>query len=208
MRILLRTTFSLASICYLLACASNPIKTDQLSEGQWKARALVKDKEQGRSYIVNLSFNAVRGQNLRMDVTNTLGTAVAALARDGQEVRYILFDSKRFYFGKSQPDVMRPILSIPLDPRWIESMLFDRAIEDKSWTCTKDGKNYVKDCLDAVTGLKVSWSNRVGGKKTVSIEHPKAFVQLNVTSFKPKVEDRKNLFVLEAPEGFQKLRIR
>ena len=45
-----------------------------------------------------------------MDVTTTLGTGVASLVVDHKEVRYVLFDSKRFYYGQPQPGVMRPIL--------------------------------------------------------------------------------------------------
>lgn len=179
-----------------------------VSEGHWRAKALIRDKEQSRSYIVNLNFNLVRGQKTRMDVASALNTAVASLLTDDKEVRYILFDSKRFYFGKPQLDVMRPILAIPLDPRWIQNLLFDLPIAEKSWSCTQDSRGLVQNCTDAATGLKISWSQRLGPKKTIAIEHPKAMVQINVQTFKAKVEDRKNLFTLEAPEGYQQLRVR
>lgn len=193
---------------FLSACATGPMRMDDVSEGNWKARALVRDKEQSRSYIVNLNFNLVSGQKARMDVTNALNTGVASLVTDDREVRYLLFDSKRFYYGKPQADVMRPILAIPFDPRWIENLLLDKPIPEKSWTCTNDGRGLVQNCVDGVTGLRLTWAQRTGPKKTVTLDHPKAMVQINVLGFKPKVEDRKNLFVLEAPEGYQKLRVR
>ncbi len=199
------------SMVFLLAlngCITKPMKMDSIDEGNWKAKALIRDKEQSRSYIVNLNFNLVRGQRTRMDVTSALNTGVASLVTDGKEVRYIMFDSKRFYYGRPQADVMRPILSIPIDPRWIQNMLFDEAIPDKSWTCTSDSNGIVQECKDGVTGLKVSWGQRLGPKKTITIDHGKATVQINVQTFKSKVEDRKNLFVLEAPEGYQKLQVR
>ncbi len=195
-------------VVFLSACASQSLKLDGVNEGNWKAKALIRDKEQSRSYIVNLNFNLVRGQRSRMDVTSALNTAVASLLTDDKEVRYILFDSKRFYFGKPQADVMRPILSIPLDPRWIQNLLFDIPIGEKSWSCTQDSAGLVQNCTDGATGLKVSWSQRLGPKKTITIDHPKAMVQINVQAFKSKVEDRKNLFTLEAPEGYQQLRVR
>jgi hypothetical protein len=187
---------------------SKPMKMDGINEGNWKAKALIRDKEQSRSYIVNLNFNVVRGQRLRMDVTSALNTGVASLVTDSKEVRYVIFDSKRFYFGRPQSDVMRPILSIPIDPRWIQNLLFDEAIPEKSWSCTKDSSGMVRECRDAGAGLKITWAQRMGPKKTVTIEHNKATVQINVQSFKSKVEDRKNLFVLEAPEGYQSLQVR
>lgn len=169
---------------------------------------MVNDKDQGRSYIVNLNFNAIRNQRARMDVTSTLGTGVAALVVAPKEVRYVLLDSKRFYYGQPQPDVMRPILAIPFDPRWIHNLLFEEEIPDKSWSCTRDGSGQLMDCKDAVTQTEIKWTDRKGDHKTILVEHAKASVQIKITSFKPKVEDRKNLFVIEAPEGYQKLRVR
>jgi hypothetical protein len=202
----------LASVICLLVLTGcqtvPPVKLNGVTEGQWRGKALIKDKEQGRSYIVNMNINAVRDQRARMDVTSTLGTGVASLLVEPREVRYVLFDSKRFYFGQPQPDVMRPILAIPLDPRWIHNIVFEEPIQDKGWACTNNSAGELEECKDANSGTKITWSGRQGEKKTVLIEHAKASVQINVNTFKPKVEDRKNLFVLEAPEGYQKLRVR
>ena len=191
----------------LTSCVSAPKNMGGIKEGHWKAKALIKDKEQARSYIVHMNLNAIREQQARMDVMSALSTGVASLVVDGKEVRYVLFDSKRFYFGPPQADVMRPILSIPFDPRWLHNILFEIPLPEKTWTCVQ-ASGFLSECRDSVTGVKVSWSARAGVKKTILIEHAKASVQINVTSFEAKVEDRKNLFVLEAPQGYQKLRVR
>ncbi|MGZ3721993.1 MAG: hypothetical protein ACXVA9_03620 [Bdellovibrionales bacterium] len=192
----------------LVGCASAPTKYENVNAAQWKAKALIKDNEQSRSYIVNLNFNVKKNEAARMDVTTTLGMGVASLLVTDKEVRYILFDSKRFYFGQPQPGVMRPILAIPFDPRWLQNVLFDIPIPEKSWTCSKDSDGTLKECQDSVSGVKITWSGHNGVKKTILIEHSKASVQINIQNFKAKVEDRKNLFSLEAPEGYQKLRVR
>ncbi|NJL23825.1 MAG: hypothetical protein HC902_00655 [Calothrix sp. SM1_5_4] len=58
---------------------SPPLKVSDASEGQWRGKALIKDKEQNRSYFVYINFNAVRDRKARMDVTSALGTGVASL---------------------------------------------------------------------------------------------------------------------------------
>lgn len=194
-------------LVFLAGCSSAPVKTSDLKEGQWRGKALIKDKEQNRSYIVNLNFN-VQDANVRMDVTTTLGNGVASLLTNNKEVHYVLFDSKRFYYGQPQPGVMRPILALPFDPRWIQNVLFDIPIAEKSWSCTTGSDGFLAECSDSVTGIKIAWTGRQGQKKTVLIEHGKASVQINLQSFRPKVEERKSLFSLEAPEGYQKLRVR
>jgi hypothetical protein len=205
---MIRKILLLVSVMGLAGCASSPLRMTDVKEGNWKAKSLIKDKEQSRSYIVYLDFNAVRGEKSRMDVTNALGAGVAALVADNKEVRYVLIQSKRYYYGAPQSNVMQPILSVPFDPRWLQNILFDIPFTDKNWSCTTDSNGIVKNCSNSATNLKVAWGARQGDKKTISIEHPRALVQINIQSFKPKVEDRKNLFVLEAPEGFQKLRVR
>jgi hypothetical protein len=197
------------SMLFLFGCATSPLKpVGPIKEGVWRAKALIKDKEQNRSYIVNLNLNAVRDGRARMDVTSTLGTGVASMVISKDEVRYILFDAKRFYFGVPKPDVMRPILNIPFDPRWLHNLLFDLPITDKGWECRKNNLDQPDSCVDSSGQTKVAWASRNGDKRTVSIDHPKGSVQINIQSFQPKVEDRQNLFDLEAPEGFQKLRVR
>lgn len=197
-----------AALFSLFGCAGRPVKMTNIAEGNWRAKALIKDLEQSKSYIVNLNINAVRDQRVRMDVVSTLGTGVASLLAEQKEVRYVLLDSKRFYFGTPSPEVMRPILAIPFDPRWLHNILFEEALPEKTWTCVRDSDGWLKECKDSVTTLKINWSARQGEKKTILIEHSKATVQINVQTFKSKVEDRKNLFQLEAPAGYQKLRVR
>jgi len=198
-----------SSALVAVGCASGPkVKVTQMTEGQWRAKALVKDREAARSYIVNLNMNAVKGERARMDVSSALGFGVASMLVEDQEVRYILFDSKRFYYGRPQPDVMRPIFSLPFDPRWLHNILFEIPIAEKSWTCVKDARGSLVECQDSVSTMKITWSGRSGDNKTITITHPKATLQINVNSVKPKVEDRKNLFQLEAPEGYQRLRVR
>ncbi len=189
-------------------CKTTPKLYSDVSEGQWRAKALIKDLAESRSYVVNLNINLVKNQRARMDVTTGLGTGVASLVTDDKEVRYILVDKKRFYTGAAQPSAMRPILSIPFDPRWLNNILLEEPIVEKGWTCARDGSGFLSECHDSLSGLKVTWSDRHGDKKTVQLDHSKASVQIKVQSFKPKVEERKNLFTLEAPAGYQKLRVR
>lgn len=185
-----------------------PINYEKITEGRWSAKALVKDKEQSRTYIVNLDLNAVREKQLRMDVSAALGTTVAALVVNGKEVKYLLVEPKKYYFGKSRADVMRPILSVPFDPRWLHNILFEIPFAEKNWSCSRDPKGLLLECKDANTGVKITWSARNGQKKTVFLEHARANVQMNFSSFKPKVEERADLFELKAPQGFDRFNVR
>lgn len=192
----------------MAGCTSAPMKMTDVKEGNWHARALIRDKDHSRTFIVNLDFNAIRNQSLRVDVSSTLGQQVASLVVNGKDVRYFTTDNKRFYVGTARPEVLRPILAIPLDPRWLQNVLFDEAPKTAGWTCQNDAQGFVSECRYPATNLKIAWSNRKGESKSVEITHPRAEIQLNVRSFTAKVEKMDHLFDLQMPEGYQKLRLR
>lgn len=177
-------------------------------QGNWQARALIKDKEHSRSFVVNLDFNAVRDQSVRVDVFSTLNQHVASLVLNNGEVRYFTTESKRFYVGAPRPDVLKPILAIPLDPRWLQNVLFDVTISANNWTCENGADHMVARCHDNNSDLSITWANRKGQSRTIDISHPKAEIQINIRSFAAKLEKNENLFDLKAPEGFSKIRLR
>jgi hypothetical protein len=194
---------------YLTGCTTTPpVKYSDVTEGQWEAKVLIKDHENAKSHIVNVDAYAVRGQNLRIDVTAALGTHVASLVLNGDEVRYILPRKKSYFEGKSSEKVLRPILSVPVDPRLFYSMLFDVAPEEEDWSCETSDKGFLSGCENRVQGLSVEWKDRNGRKKSVLVEHEKASLQMNVTWFKPSLDPEKNIFSLRAPKKFKRYRIK
>lgn len=206
---MIRKILILAGLISLSACRSAPpVKVSEFNEGNWQGKALIKDLKEKKSYIVKLNLNAVKNQTVRMDVVSTLGTGVAVMTADDENVRYILIPEKKFFFGAPSIEVMRPILMIPFDPRWLQNLLFEEAFQDQSWSCAKDGAGLLASCVNDTAGLKVSWSGRSGEKRTILMEHARASVQINISSFKPKVETRKNLFALEAPANYRKFRVK
>ena len=205
---MLKRAFEISALLLLVACTSAPMKMADVKEGNWKARALIKDKDHSHTYIVNLDFNAIQNENLRVDVSSTLGQQVASLVVTNKEVRYFTTDNKKFYTGSPRPETLRPILAIPLDPRWLQNILFDVPPTAAGWKCQNDADGFVSDCKYPSTNLSITWSNRKGPNKTVDISHPRAEIQLNIRSFTTKIEKTDHLFDLQAPEGYQALRLR
>ncbi len=188
---------------FLGACQSTPKKFDNVNEGQWEGRVLIKDKRKNQSHVVSVDINAIKDEKIRINVTAAMGTPVAALVVDGAKTQYILFKQKAFYEGATQPKVLNPVLAIEMDPRLLFSVLFDSDIKDTGWLCLKDEKNFLKTCENRTVGLKIDWVERKGEKRTVKIDHANASLQLNLNSFRPKVVARDDLFSLKAPSGFK-----
>lgn len=193
---------------FLTGCQLVPTKYDEHTEGQWEAKVLIKDHVKSKSFIVKVDAFAVRDQSLRLDVTAALGTPVASLVLAGDEVKYILPRQKKYYEGQSSPKVLRPILSVPVDPKLFYSLLFDVVPTDSAWACEKDKNGFLQECKNPDHGLNVSWKDRKGRKKSIYIEHKKASMQMNVTWFKPSLEGTQQVFSMTAPKKFKKYRIK
>ena len=195
----------------LVGCASGsrnptPPVAETLESGRWRAKALVKDKDQNRSYLVNLDFNSVRSERARLDVTTTLGTGLASIVLLDRDAKIALITQKRFFEGPAKPEAMKPILAMPFDPRWIRNVFVGDSIVGPGWACADNATGH--SCRDAGSLTEVTWTKQGGDRPIVIIDHPKATIQINVQSFSPSVDPRPNLFTLEAPESYQKFRLK
>jgi hypothetical protein len=172
-------------------------------EGQWEGKALIRDRQSAKSGIVNLKIKAVTDEKLRMDFTSPVGTHIASVLMLGEEVQYLNVADKALYKSKASVESFKNILLVPIDPKAFYGLLFDRPIENKNWTCTKDDNGMVASCADNKSGLAIEWKSREGDKRTIGIQHKLATVQINLYNFEDTVENPEKAFNLTAPATFK-----
>ncbi len=187
---------------FQLGCSSAPIRFDDKNEGQWEAKALIRDKSARKSFIVNLDISAIQSDKLRVEAVTPLGIHIASYALNGKSVSYVLTRQKKYYKGRSTAQSLRSVLSISLEPKNILAFLFDKPPKSKRWSCESDEKGFLKKCINKRNSVTVIWENRVRDKKTIQIESSRASLQIYLKSFSPKVEDKDGLFVIEKPSAF------
>lgn len=175
----------------------------KFKEGQWEGKALIRDKQNAKSGIVNLKIKAVTGEKLRMDFTSPIGTHIASVLMLGDEVQYLNVTDKALYKSKASVTSFKNILLVPIDPQAFYSVLFDRPVEDKNWLCTKDSNGMVASCTDNKSGLIIEWKSREGDKRTIGIQHKLASVQINLYNFEDTIESPDKAFNLAAPANFK-----
>ncbi|MCB0366077.1 MAG: hypothetical protein H6624_17885 [Bdellovibrionaceae bacterium] len=195
-------------VTLLSSCQTTPTRYEDKNEGYWQTKVLIKDKKKNKSYIVHVDMNARVGENLRLDVTTPLGGHLASLVLNSEEVRYVVVKQKKFYSGKPTPKALQPLISVPLDPVLMYNILFDKPIAREGWTCAKSKESFLETCSSEKEQISLRWSDRVLNRKTVHIEHPKAELQMNFFTYDEHIQDKKNLFSLDAPKNFKVLKIR
>lgn len=184
-----------------------PTRYADKAKGVWSSKVLVKDKQNSRSYLLHLKFQADEKGNARVDISTTLGQPIAALVLKGNDVRYILIESKRVYYGPASTESLKPILSAPIDPRWLLNIFYEKPFEDKTWQCALEN-NFVKECRNLPTGTTVHWSERAGARRLIQLEHKRADLQIQVMTFSDKLDDRPDIFEIKTPEGFREIKLK
>jgi len=187
----------------LAGCAMfQPKNFSKYSEGEWQGKVLVKDKVENRSGIVNVKIKAIDGQKLRMDVTSAVGTHLASVLVNGNDVEYMNVAEKTVVITKASRDSLRTLLKIPIEPHILYNVFFDRPIENKTWSCSSE-KGLLHSCKDRQTGVDIEWLSREGAKRTIALRHKVASVQINLYDFVSPVTNPEKAFILNTPKSFK-----
>ncbi|MCB0340894.1 MAG: hypothetical protein H6626_10585 [Pseudobdellovibrionaceae bacterium] len=189
------------------ACQTTPKNYESVEQGTWQTKVLVQDKVKKKSFIVNVEFKAQAHRGLRMDVFSPLGTHEASLVLNGDKVDYILVDQRQAFSGLATDQSLKPVISVPVHPKVLESVLFDHPIEKSGWTCDRDPEGFLNECRNGESNLVVRWRDRMAHRKNIFIDHPAAEVQIRVLEFDSKIENPKKAFSLSVPSSFKRHKI-
>ncbi len=171
------------------------------SEGQWEAKAQVRNLQKGTSHNIDLEVMSFRNQALRIEVSGTLGVHLASFLMKGSEVKYAVHPQKKFYSGMVTESSLRPLLKADVDPRWLYSIFFDEPL--RGWQCQG---NPVEKCQRS-DGMKIVWSERQGEQKRVLIANNQFELQILVKNYLTKVQSPERAFNLETPESYRRYKL-
>jgi hypothetical protein len=188
---------------FLLACTSTPpVAYNSLkAEGQWEAKAQLKELQTGKSNTIGLDVMSVKDEALRMEISGTMGVHLASFLMRDSEVRYAVHTQKRFFSGPVSEKSMRPLLKNDIDPRWFYSIFFDEPLP--GWNCSGTP---IEKC-ERSDGTKVTWSERDGEKKRIIVSNQQFELQVLVKSFATKVQSPDKAFHLDAPDSYKRYKL-
>ena len=184
-------------------CATFSTKNySQYSEGIWQAKALVKDKRNKKSGIVNIKIQAVVDQKLRLDVTSPIGTHLATVVVVGDQVEYLSVQEKTLYKTKANKETLTRLLKLPLETSALYNVLFDKTFSDKNWSCVTKANNLPESCKNLKSRIDIEW-DREGAKRNIEISSAAASVQMSLSDFESKISQPEKVFSLTAPSSFR-----
>jgi hypothetical protein len=190
---------------WLSACASLGPKPSEVQTGEWEARALVRDARSGRSFILRLSIAAQLEDALRVDAVAPLGQPIASILWQKNKATVVLYEQRRFFEGSPSDPAVAQALQIPIDLTLWQDIVFDRPINQKGWSCTKDNAGLVQECRKIGQEVSIRWGERAGHKRTVRVESGGSQVQMNFQTFRARVGNPDKLKAIKIPNGYTRI---
>lgn len=174
------------------------------SVGQWSAKAMIKSHESGDASIVSLDVLAQQPQPMRVDVTTSMGMALASIVIKEDEIIYIVPKQKKYYQGPVNEEALFPVLKIKVDPKFLSAALFETSYPD--WKCSAES-GAITDC-STPEGVQLKWERESGVTKTVFINGAKYDVQIQVKSRNIKSQFPDGALSLKIPETYKKYKLK
>ncbi|MEQ1875839.1 MAG: DUF4292 domain-containing protein [Bdellovibrionia bacterium] len=186
----------------LAACGTPPYRFDQDNSGRWKARTLIKDLVKQKSHILYAEILAQKPQNLRVDVTTSLGIHLARMTLNEEQLSYILTREKKFFSGPATPAALKPVMGMALDPKLLVSVLFETQPTEEGWDCKRDKDDLLQTCTSE-KGVELSWTERSKERRTITVKSDKGHLQLELSGYQSNVQVPAESFAIKAPPGFK-----
>lgn len=201
----------------LTGCASKPgsepkkARTSGTEFGQWRgvgtaSRVINKDGvTKNEKWSVNLEVVSRTPSFGRIEVTGAMGVYGGTIAWNKADTKILLPGQRKFVVAPNSSRAFISILPFPISPSEVEAILFDRDFEPKALasrkiSCKTEGE---KEICSSATGFLLE---RTRGLENVSFEvstDDGANVKMQLKPVRAKVEERPELWALEAPRGFK-----
>jgi len=208
-----RLIFLFLVLGLLISCATQSVKAPappgSLQKVQWDTKAVVRDLKANKSHSVDIEVVGDYPSKLRMDVKAFMGTSVASLALNKEDISYAIYPEKRFFQGKANEGSFMPLMKIPLHPRNFLSIAYDLPMSGAGWECKSDAAGLPSECQQATRNLKVQWTDRTAeGQKKVLISGPTFEMRWLFKPPQTDVQFKDETFSLTAPSEFKTIQLK
>jgi hypothetical protein len=207
-RLLFRCLLGLIFCFTAMGCATKTVlREGAFQKAQWETKAMVKDLRQNKNQSLTIDIYAIKNERARFEITALLGYQVASLVMSPQEISYIIYPQKKFFYGKNSERAVQQMIGLPLHPMNLTSIAFDEPVRGRGWQCNIDGQGLIASCENKERAIVVQWLNRSEGSKKVVITAPQFEMQWQFAAPQTEVQFKNELFTLRQPEGFKAIQL-
>ncbi|HWU42065.1 MAG TPA: DUF4292 domain-containing protein [Bdellovibrio sp.] len=189
-------------------CVTKPVVQGPFQKGQWETKAQIRNLKEQKTRSVSIDIFAIKDERARFEVTAILGYQVASMVMSPQEMSYIVYPEKKFFYGKSSESAIAKMIGLPLHPMNLSYIAFDEPVRGPGWKCVADPVvGLVSRCENLAKAISVEWKDRNEGQKKVVITAPQFEMIWLFKAPQTEVQFKSETFTLKQPEGFKAIQI-
>lgn len=200
----------------IISACTTLLKKDTVQEEPYKyyyteSKLIINDLKAKSSQNLNADVFILKGQKLRLELTGPLNYNVGSILIDSSDFKMLIYNKKRYYYGKLSNDVLTPLIPLPINPKILEPVLLGDFQSTKDWKCKEvqgPALSVYRRCANLDLGLSLQWKNTEDQKKKIIVIKSKTYeISWLVHDFSTEVEYRKQVFTLEPPADFKLIQL-
>jgi hypothetical protein len=195
------------SLILLSGCATSPVTSGGYEKAQWATKAMIRDLKENKTQTLNIDILAIKNQKARFEISAMLGYQVGSLVMNQQDIAFIIYPKKVFYYGRNSERALSQLLDLPLHPMNLTYIAFDEPVRGQGWQCLKGLDGFLISCENPARKLLIKWIERKEGTKKVVITAPQFEMQWYFENPQTEVQFKNEIFTLKQPEGFKAIQL-
>lgn len=172
--------------------------------GQWEAKTMIKSMETGEASIVNLDLLGQSPDLMRLEVTTSLGIALASVVLKTESIEYFLPRQKKYYHGVISDTALFPILKIKVDPKLLLAAFFEKSYPN--WACKADN-GMIESCTTS-EGVLLKWDREDKLVQRIIITSPAFEVQIQIKKYTEKSAFPEKALLLKVPDSYKRFELK
>lgn len=197
--------FFLAVQIFISGCTKNVAQiTEDGSAFLLESKAQIRNENDTNTVKIDIALLPQKA--LRMEITATLGVAVATVLMTPTEIRYALHSQKLFYVGPFHEKTLYPVFKKNIDPAILWRVVHNQSPASAQLKCTQDSQGRPLNCVDR-DGSTVKWSYEEPPRRRIDIISNKFEMKWLITSQSLLNGSQNETFVLKKPEDYKEISV-
>ena len=189
------------------SCATPPPPVAVTGEAPRVYETKAQIKNGSETNTVKIQIALLPNKAIRLEVTGTLGVAVASVLVIPPQIKIALHLDKSYISGPFNEKTLYPVFKQNISPRLLWKIIHDQSPAGNGIACQVGGDAKPISC-ESATGLKINWTYEGPVQKRIDIKNDTFEMNWIFKDQLQLPEYQSETFVLKKPESYKEISIK
>jgi hypothetical protein len=195
-----------AGIFILSACSSEPVEPVSAEAPRvYETKAQIKTTQDTNTVKIQIALLPMKAA--RLEVTGTLGVAIATVLILPRQIKLAIHTDKTFIQGPANEKTLYPVFKQNISPRLIWKIIHDQNPADASLACQLNAEGKPVSCKGK-DGTEAVWTYESPIKRRIEVKNNNFEMTWIFKDQLQLPEYQNETFVLNKPDGYREINIK